>query len=171
MTTEAHDFVTVKEKRCPRCGKTKPAEEFPKNRARADGLGSYCKSCSKILTAEWYAENKEAHIQATTARKAEVRKENRELLFAYLSARHCAICGEKNPLMLEFHTEPETLEADIANLVNDGAPWFRIEAILNEHATILCANDHRLASANARGLARAIKKWTSTPGVRRRRRR
>ena len=32
-------------KRCPICGKTKPVEEFPRNRSKKDGLASYCKPC------------------------------------------------------------------------------------------------------------------------------
>lgn len=33
------------EKRCPICGETKVASEFPSNRSQKDGLASYCKPC------------------------------------------------------------------------------------------------------------------------------
>lgn len=32
-------------KRCPRCEKTLPSSEFPKNRRSSTGLGTYCKPC------------------------------------------------------------------------------------------------------------------------------
>lgn len=33
------------EKRCPKCGETKPLEQFGRNKASKDGLQSSCKSC------------------------------------------------------------------------------------------------------------------------------
>lgn len=38
----------MSEKRCPRCTLTKPALAFNKNRARHDGLFSYCRSCQAV---------------------------------------------------------------------------------------------------------------------------
>ncbi len=40
------------EKRCPICGETKKAEEFPRNRSTPDGLASYCKPCHNIRMRE-----------------------------------------------------------------------------------------------------------------------
>ena len=34
-------------KRCPRCDQTKPTDEFRKNRARHDGLSSWCGECMR----------------------------------------------------------------------------------------------------------------------------
>lgn len=36
---------TVTERRCPKCGETKPASEFFKSTHLTDGLQTYCKSC------------------------------------------------------------------------------------------------------------------------------
>lgn len=33
------------ERRCPRCGVTKPLPEFARNRAKPDGRASYCRPC------------------------------------------------------------------------------------------------------------------------------
>jgi hypothetical protein len=35
----------VKVKYCPKCKSRRKVSEFPKNRARADGLGQYCREC------------------------------------------------------------------------------------------------------------------------------
>lgn len=39
-------------KRCPRCGKEKPVEDFVRNRSAKDGLGSYCKPCHNRVIKE-----------------------------------------------------------------------------------------------------------------------
>lgn len=39
-------------KRCPRCGETKPKEQFARNRSSRDGLGSYCLSCHRVIVSE-----------------------------------------------------------------------------------------------------------------------
>ena len=40
------------EKRCPRCGVTKPHSEFPLNRAKRSGVHTYCKACHSAKCAE-----------------------------------------------------------------------------------------------------------------------
>lgn len=39
----------VRNKKCPRCGGSKPLDEFPRNRGRADGRGSRCLDCTADL--------------------------------------------------------------------------------------------------------------------------
>ena len=45
-------------KLCPKCGKTKPRNEFYIRRASKDGLCSRCKPCTSIQRAESYKENR-----------------------------------------------------------------------------------------------------------------
>jgi hypothetical protein len=42
------------QKWCPTCAAFKPVEQFPKNRANADGLGGYCKPCHNAKGKETY---------------------------------------------------------------------------------------------------------------------
>lgn len=44
--------VTAHSKSCPRCQQVKPASEFPIDRARYDGLQSYCRPCTRERAAE-----------------------------------------------------------------------------------------------------------------------
>jgi len=37
------------DKRCTKCGTTKPSTEFSKNRNSKDGLQSWCKSCARLF--------------------------------------------------------------------------------------------------------------------------
>lgn len=46
-------------KRCPTCGETKPVEDFGKNRARRDGVGSHCRPCTNARTAAYAAKHPE----------------------------------------------------------------------------------------------------------------
>lgn len=152
------DYVTVEEKYCPRCKLIKPAEEFPKNRARYDGLGAYCKSCSQVMQADWYDRNRAAHIENTSARKARIRKENRAKILEYLATHVCEVCGEPDAVVLEFHHKDEGKESAISQMVNDALPWERIERELDKCA-VLCANDHRRVTAKARRWYRAAEQW------------
>lgn len=40
-------------KRCPRCGETKPLEDFPPNRTKASGRHSYCRPCMNAYHRAW----------------------------------------------------------------------------------------------------------------------
>lgn len=69
---------------CVRCGETKPASEFYKDKKTKDGLHSYCKDCSKAKIREW--------------RKSRVRQEQQERrdeFFGKLEGKTkpCEICG------------------------------------------------------------------------------
>lgn len=42
------------EKRCPKCGITKPADSFPKNSTETDGLHTWCRTCCSRSFEEYY---------------------------------------------------------------------------------------------------------------------
>jgi hypothetical protein len=42
------------DKRCPRCGETKPVSEFHKDRHALDGKHGYCKLCTRRRRVEYY---------------------------------------------------------------------------------------------------------------------
>ena len=46
-------------KRCSRCKRLLPEEEFFKDRSSKDGLQGYCKECRKEYSRQWFEENKE----------------------------------------------------------------------------------------------------------------
>lgn len=51
--------VSVVEKKCSKCGKIKPVEEFWKDKTKNTGLASFCILCSKESRSNYYLENKE----------------------------------------------------------------------------------------------------------------
>lgn len=42
---------------CPKCGETKTLTHFHKNRAKANGLHSWCKECNRLRQLEWKRQN------------------------------------------------------------------------------------------------------------------
>lgn len=49
-------------KKCSKCGKTKPLDEFNNDKKAKDGKTYYCKVCCRLRTAEWKRKNKEKQI-------------------------------------------------------------------------------------------------------------
>jgi hypothetical protein len=136
-------MVCRRDKRCPRCTETLPAEQFPPNVARPDGLGSYCRRCQRLHSVESYDRHapriRPIHVEANTRR----RQENRARVLEYLSWHPCVDCGERDPVVLEFdHRDGEEKEAEIARLVHDGAAWYRVQREIDK-CDVRCANDHR----------------------------
>jgi hypothetical protein len=72
----------------------------------------------------------------------------------YLSRCSCAICGERDAAVLEFHHLSADKEYDISEMVSKGYSWSRILRELKK-CQILCANDHRRITARERKWYRA----------------
>lgn len=142
---------------CSTCHEDKLVEEFAKNRAKPDGLGSHCKSCQRLYSRAWYQENKETHKKATHLRKIRARSDCRAFLLSYLSGRRCVDCGEADPVVLEFdHIDPTSKKHEIAQMVSDGLS-IKAVAIEIEKCEIRCANCHRRKTAAQLGWFRSTK--------------
>lgn len=94
-------------KSCPKCGD--PRAEFYKDRHRSDGLGFYCKKCSKKRNAAAYQKHKKTRAAANkkyveenrsriNAKNTEWRRNLRlKVLHQYSNGTMaCACCGEPN---------------------------------------------------------------------------
>lgn len=64
---------------CARCNTTHPAEAFGKNKARGDGLATYCRSCTKAYMAakSYDAERWALHREEESARNKAYREANK----------------------------------------------------------------------------------------------
>jgi len=49
-------------KACNKCGETKPAKEFHKDKHKTDGLCTTCKSCKRAYRKSYYSENREKAV-------------------------------------------------------------------------------------------------------------
>jgi len=68
-------------------------------------------------------------------------------IFMYLLQHPCMLCGERNPIVLEFdHRDPKQKKASVSALINMRVTT---ERLLEEIALcdVLCANCHRIKTA------------------------
>ena len=86
-------------------------------------------------------------------RPKEYRNVIREYLWNHLLVRPCAECGEKDPVVLEFHHVREK-DMAIAEMVTRISNMERLE---DELGKILCSNCHHCLTAKERGWFRGRK--------------
>jgi hypothetical protein len=71
------------------------------------------------------------------------RQRTRNKLTEYLLDHPCEICGEDDPIVLEFdHIDTSIKKTTISRLISGHASWDRI-MIEIEKCRVLCANCHR----------------------------
>lgn len=91
----------MEQKTCPKCGATKPAGEFFKNRACKDGLSTYCKTCQSAAIKRWKQEKadhykaqqgeyRKANAERISERQRRWNAENREWWRSYWRAAYAA---------------------------------------------------------------------------------
>jgi phage terminase large subunit-like protein len=87
---------------------------------------------------ERYLKNKEYFKDNNRRNRDKKRKWVRE----YKKSHPCVKCGESDPCCLDFHHFEDNKEANIADLMKNGASIERIQAEI-EKCIVLCANCHR----------------------------
>jgi hypothetical protein len=77
------------------------------------------------------------------------RQNARDYVFEYLSTHPCSICGETDPVVLEFHHVGDK-DNEVSRLMGRGAS---LEALIREikKCSVVCANCHRRITAEERG--------------------
>lgn len=77
--------------------------------------------------------------------------EARRRLMAWLRLHPCSVCGESDPLVLEFHhCDDSSKKHDITRMIDEGYGWEKLLAEIMK-CTVLCANDHRRETARRAG--------------------
>jgi len=67
----------------------------------------------------------------------------RQKLLEFLSTKQCTVCGEKDPIVLDFdHTDPKKKFKDVARMLAGHYSWDSVLAEIKK-CKILCANCHR----------------------------
>jgi hypothetical protein len=144
-------------KRCPTCcavDEQLPAEAFFRNPSRSDGLSSQCRTCHHGVQRRYYDRNVESERARTRRRKLRVRSENRERVLQFLRAHPCIDCGERDPVVLEFHHVRDKKRDNVACMLRGTHEWGTIATEIAK-CVVLCANCHRRRTAVARGDYRA----------------
>ena len=126
---------------CSKCGKEKQESEFHYKNKKRGKRRSICKLCWSIYHRQHYLDNKDRYRSKASARKKVVITENRKLLLEYFANHSCVLCGEADPIVLEFHHNQGEKDKNIAAMM----PYCSWGVILEEieKCEVVCANCHR----------------------------
>lgn len=153
---------------CTRCQETKSVSEFCKaTNINASGTSYYsarCKKCtaeiarekrkadggeaSRLATAKWRKANpKKATAGVQANRLARVKNQ-----YAFLTTHPCVLCGETNPIKLEFDHIIPVNSAKIPRLQT----WTKRKQTepSDKNVQVLCANCHRIKTHRERNSVR-----------------
>ena len=143
---DEHLFVSLRchaMRRCGRCHREKPFEEFAWRRKARGQRDNYCRPCRAVYKREHYAANRRRYIEPAQRRKKIVAA-NARVPRRFSSRTSCVDCGESDPVVLEFdHLRDK--EFGIAQGLRD-RDW---QSVLDEMAKceVVCANCHRRRTA------------------------
>jgi hypothetical protein len=133
---------------CSTCKQPKPLDDFNRRSTAKDGRQWSCRACNS----QYHQANWDRHMAQIRLRRKQVRRANRELLWAYLASHPCADCGEADPLVLEFdHLRDK--RGDIS-VMKYGYTWPTLLAEI-EKCEVVCANCHRRRTYRRDGSWRA----------------
>ena len=137
-------------KLCFGCQKEKSLEEFGRH-SRTSGYQSYCKICNKEHSKLWYRKNSSRHRKRVRENKKILKMQKTQFILNYLKEHPCVVCGELDPIVLEFdHLNKKTKYMNVSHMVSDAFGLDRIKEEI-EKCQVLCANCHRRKSAGENG--------------------
>lgn len=133
-------------RRCRRCGKLKPIEEFVWRQKAAGKRSPYCRRCRATYAQAHYTANRQVYIDRARRRKEGVGRQRVAYLMEFLRTNPCVDCGESDPLVLEFDHV-----VDKAFTIGEGLRDRNWKSVLDEIAKcdVVCANCHRRRTAHS----------------------
>jgi 5-methylcytosine-specific restriction endonuclease McrA len=134
-------------KTCSKCNNPQEESCFSWKSISKKLLKAQCKTCDslygKTLNKERVSKRNTGNNQNRKLRRLELRKK----MLDFLSCRNCLICGEADPVVLEFdHIDPSQKDFSISVGIVKVFSWERILEEINK-CQILCANCHRRKTA------------------------
>lgn len=144
------------DKQCCTCKISKSEDSFSKCARMSDGLQPRCKQCA----AAYFAANRDKVLPLIHARKKQLSKEKREIIWNHLQEHPCVDCGETDPLVLDFDHVRGEKRGNVSSMVTDNRPVrFFLEEI--DKCEIRCSNCHRRKTARDRGWFKLFKQIDS----------
>jgi len=132
---------------CRICKIDKVEEDFHYQTKKKDKRKKYCKECAKDYRKKYYEANREKSIEYSLKSTNEKRTRYRQFIWDYLSENPCIVCGEGDPIVLEFdHRDPSEKDFTVSEMIHKG---IGIELIKSEikKCDILCSNCHKRRTA------------------------
>ena len=134
---------------CHKCLQEKSLEEFPWKNIVKRTRQAVCKECTARRSALWYENNKDHHRENVYDRRKKLRHEAKEYVLNYLSTHPCEMCGETDPVVLEFH-HIGGKEDEVSRLVHQSDSLIRVIEEISR-CQVLCSNCHKRVTAKERG--------------------
>lgn len=102
---------------------------------------SFCRDCKRAYDRE-YHRNRDSHAKIRKiSRQKELLIEKRQFIYDYLLEHPCTVCGESDPVVLDFdHVDMTLKENNISNMTSHSLDSIREEI---SKCRVLCANCHR----------------------------
>lgn len=125
---------------CNKCGRELPIEMFESEHLNGKIIiRNVCRECRAEYRKKWRKENPEKYCAQAT------RRQNKQTEFLNSLKKPCVICGEKEPVCIDFHhLNKEEKEFTIGKHRSRSKEW-----LLNEvsKCVCLCSNCHRKVHA------------------------
>jgi hypothetical protein len=134
-------MIEITQKLCPKCKEVKPRSEWYRNKAKPDGLGSWCKVCQKVLLDLWYTKPGNAKKQKDNAMAR--RDYNKTRLMDYFG-NCCFDCKQSyDHVVYDFHhLDPAAKEYGWG--VISSCSWALVEREIIGKCVMLCSNCRRI---------------------------
>jgi hypothetical protein len=135
---------------CSGCGQERNIEDF-NWKYKAKGIHqSLCRLCTTHHSRKHYKNNKEIYVNRAHKRNVHIYKENRQLLYEYLTLHPCVDCGNNDPRVLEFDHVRGAKVDEVTRMVSNRASWNTIEREIAK-CEVRCANCHRIKTSERGG--------------------
>ena len=131
---------------CTKCKFEKDLHSFHTRKQSKDGLAFWCRECFKSHWKTRYYENHEHYRNNHSESRNKLREQNARKVFEYLGNHPCLICGESDPIVLEFDHRVRSDKIESVSMLVRNSSWKRIESEIQK-CDVLCANCHRRKTA------------------------
>lgn len=139
-----HDSPTEpKNQVCRSCQRLLSADNFYRSSKHLANIVPKCKQCLRKKASEVYRNNPEPYKKRAHIQRDRLRKYLGEIASKIRSNKGCAVCGEREPCVLDFHHVKPGVP--VSRAIGKGITAFTRE--INKCA-VLCANCHRKAHAD-----------------------
>lgn len=138
--------------KCKKCQQDKEESEFYWRNKEKGIRRTDCKVCCEAARDHThYYRNHEKYKALTRARNDVARARVRDFVLEYLEGNPCTVCGESDPVVLEFHhRNSEEKEHNVSKLIKNGWVLQRLKDEI-EKCDVVCANCHKRLTAKQYG--------------------
>ena len=140
------------QRKCNKCNRTKPIEDFHFKDKKRGVRNTICKSCSLEYSRKWYSKNKTWQKANAKRHSIATKHKHARKLYEYLTTHPCVDCGESDPLVLEFD-HIQSKKNTVGEMVSAAYSWKRIVEEISK-CEVRCANCHRRKTARDYGWLR-----------------